>query len=87
MIGPGLDTEAIQGIIPEIDIIETKAGAEIGDKGPGLSQEIGKIDPDQVSMLALREIGPGAIDTMNMIILPGNALMLCLMKDLIKKMI
>ena len=43
MIGPGPDTEAIQGIIQGTDIIETKAEAEIEDKGLGLSQETGKL--------------------------------------------
>ena len=87
MIGLGPDTEAIQGIIQETDIIETKAEVEIGDKG--LFQEIGKIGQglDQVPMLALGGIGPGAIDAMNMTTLLMNALMPCLMKDLIKKMI
>ena len=45
MIGPGPDIEAIQGIIQETDIIETKAEVEIEDIGLGLFQEIGKIDP------------------------------------------
>ena len=87
MIGPGLDIEAIQGIIQETDIIETKAEVEIEDKGLGLFQEIGKTDQglDQAPVLALIGIGPGAIDAMNMTTLLGNALTPCLMKVLIKK--
>ena len=89
IIGPGPHIEAIQGIIQETDIIETKAEIEIEDKGLGLFQEIGKIDQglDQAPVLALIRIGPGAIDAMNMTTLLWNALMPCLMKVLIKKMI
>ena len=78
MIGPGPDIGAIQGTVQEIGIIETKAEVEIEDKGPGLFQEIEKIDQDldQVSMLAQTGIGPGVIDAMNMITLLGNALTL-----------
>ena len=87
MIGPGLDIEVIQGIILETDIIGTKAEVEIEDRGLGLFQETRKIDPGQVPVLVLIEIGKDAIGAMNMIILLENVLTLCVMKDLIKKMI
>ena len=89
MIGPGPDIEAIQGIIHEADIIQTKAEVEIEEKCLGLFQGIGKIDQglDQVPMLALIGIGPGAIDAMNMTNLLGNALTPCLMKVQIKRMV
>ena len=57
MIGLGPDTEAIQGIIQEIDIVGTEVEVEIEDRGPGLFQEIGKIGPDQAPVLALIGIG------------------------------
>ena len=78
MIGPGPDIGAIQGTVQEIGTIETKAGVEIEDKGPGLFQEIEKVDQDldQAPMLAQTGIGPGVIDAMNIITLLGNALTL-----------
>ena len=83
MIGPDLDIGATQERILEIGTAEAKVKVETGDKGPELFQEIGKTDQglDQTPMLAQIEIGPDAIDAMNITIYLENALMLCQMKN------
>ena len=59
-------------------MVETRAEVEIGDRGPGLFQEIEKVDQDQNPGLDLApmevQIGIDSVvtDTVNMIILQGN---------------
>ena len=83
MIDPGKDLEPIQEI--EINtMVGTRAGVEIGDKGPGLIQgiETEKLGPEQnqgldpVTVLAPTETDLGVIDAVNMIISLENAPML-----------